>query len=134
VQQAGPGVVDQGPDDPRLEAEVTGPEIDHRQRDHEQAELEHVEADPAAKDAAQSHHRAAAFEGPPVGEHRRHAGQQHESLGGVAEAEVVHGDEAEHVRRNVIDENHQQREAAQHIDAVIAFSDSCGRGHERESR
>jgi len=65
--------------------------------------------------------QALAGEGAAVGDHRGEAGQQDEQLGGIGKAEIAQGELAQQVFRDVVDEDHDQREATQRVHAQIAW-------------
>ena len=55
-------------------------------------------------------------------------GEQHKYLGGIREAEIMHGRKDKDVAGNMIDKDHKQRQTAQHINPRIALELCVGRG------
>ena len=100
---------------------VGGPQKDHGEGRQQQADLEQVDTGTAPDDPAQSSESAIAFENSAIGEHRGHPGKQHEYLRGISEAEIVQSDQTERVAGDMIDKDHQQRDAAQYVNPRIAL-------------
>ena len=57
-----------------------------------------------------------------IGQRRRNARQQHKGIGCIREPEIMRHERRDDVARHVIDEDHQQRQSADHVDAGIALS------------
>ena len=104
-----------GPDDVRLEPGILGPELHRGHGEQHQAELKQVDFGAADDDAAQRRANAVALEGAAIGDHRGVAGEQHEHLGGVAQAVGMQRHVVEQVGRHVVGEDHQQSGAAHDV-------------------
>ena len=104
--------VEDWPDQGRRQLKVGGPQQDHSEGRQQQADLKQVDMGTAPDDPAQSPESAIAFENSAIGQHRGHSGKQHEYLRGISKAEIVQSDEPERVAGDVIDKDHQQRNAA----------------------
>src|SRR5215468_8573603 len=76
----------------------------------------------ACDDDAAVAHRAA------VNECRGIARDEYEDLGCIAESIIAYGDPADDVRRNMVEKNEPQREAAEQVEAQVAFDRYCDGG------
>ena len=75
--------------------------------------LEHARG---GDDEAVRRHRGAAID-----EGRGVTGDEHENLGGVAEAVLADGDPAHRIGRNMVEEDQPEREAAEQVKPQIAI-------------
>ena len=106
--------------------QVTRPrEQDRRRRQHRHAgdargdvaEIEQPGAPPALQGRLQA---VALGKCRKIGLRRREAGQRHEDLRGIRKAEIDRGEMRQHIARDVIDEDRDERHAAQEVDPVLA--------------
>ena len=82
--------------------------------------MHEIELAGAGPDPGGGHPERAVEEPIGIGQPRRHAGHEDEGLGGVGEAEIPVGQVLVDGARDMVDEDHHQGQATEHIKTLVA--------------